>query len=403
MEEIPSGTPATITDTEHAMHRRPARFPLLASLLLLAAWLTPALAAPPSMVPEPPDVEAGAWVLQDFQSGHVITEKNAGERVEPASLTKMMTAYVVFNELESGNIALDDEVRVSEKAWRMPGSRMFIEVDTRVTVEKLLKGMIIQSGNDASVALAEHVGGSEEAFASMMNGHAERLGMDGTHFVNATGLPHEEHYTTARDMARLARALVRDFPDHYEWYSQRKYTYNGITQYNRNKLLWRNPHVDGLKTGHTESAGYCLVTSAQREDMRLVSVVMDTESEEARARESDKLINYGFRFFATHKLYDAGETLTESRVWKGKREVLPLGIDETLWVTIPRGRYDALDASMSLDRPIMAPAAAGEEYGTLHIEFNGEPLTERPLRALEGVEEGSLWTRLVDNVVLLFR
>ncbi|WP_093428628.1 D-alanyl-D-alanine carboxypeptidase family protein [Thiohalospira halophila] len=385
------------------MHRRPARFPLLATLLLLAAWLPPALAAPPSMVPAPPEVEAGGWVLQDFQSGHVITENNAEQRMEPASLTKMMTAYVVFNELESGNIALDDEARISEKAWRMPGSRMFIEVDTRVTVEKLLKGMIIQSGNDASVALAEHVGGSEEAFAGMMNGHADRLGMDGTHFVNATGLPHEEHYSTARDMARLARALVRDFPDHYEWYSQRKYTYNGITQYNRNKLLWRNPHVDGLKTGHTESAGYCLVTSAQREEMRLVSVVMDAESEEARARESDKLINYGFRFFATHKLYDAGETLTESRVWKGKTEALPLGIDETLWVTIPRGRYDALDASMELDRPIMAPAAAGERYGTLHIEFNGETLEERPLRALEGVEEGSLWTRLVDNVVLLFR
>ncbi|MFW6190993.1 MAG: D-alanyl-D-alanine carboxypeptidase family protein, partial [Thiohalospira sp.] len=379
------------------MHRRPARFSPLATLLLLTAWLAPALAAPPSMVPDPPDVEAGAWLLQDFQSGDVIADKNAEKRMEPASLTKMMTAYVVFNELESGNIALDDEVRVSKDAWRMPGSRMFVEVDSRVELEKLLKGMIIQSGNDASVALAEHVGGSEEAFASMMNGHAERLGMEDTRFTNASGMPEEDHYTTPRDMARLARALVNDFPDHYEWYSQRKYTYNGITQYNRNKLLWRNPQVDGLKTGHTESAGYSLVTSAQREDMRLISVVMDTESEEARARESNKLINYGFRFFATHKLYDGGEELTETRVWKGRSEQLPLGIDETLWVTIPRGRYDALEASMSLDRPIMAPASAGETYGTLHIEFDGEPLTERPLRALEGVEEGSIWTRLVDN------
>ncbi|MFP4131841.1 MAG: D-alanyl-D-alanine carboxypeptidase family protein [Thiohalospira sp.] len=385
------------------MHRRPARFSPLATLLLLTAWLAPALAAPPSMVPDPPDVEAGAWLLQDFQSGDVIADKNAEKRMEPASLTKMMTAYVVFNELESGNIALDDEVRVSKDAWRMPGSRMFVEVDSRVELEKLLKGMIIQSGNDASVALAEHVGGSEEAFASMMNGHAERLGMEDTRFTNASGMPEEDHYTTPRDMARLARALVNDFPDHYEWYSQRKYTYNGITQYNRNKLLWRNPQVDGLKTGHTESAGYSLVTSAQREDMRLISVVMDTESEEARARESNKLINYGFRFFATHKLYDGGEELTETRVWKGRSEQLPLGIDETLWVTIPRGRYDALEASMSLDRPIMAPASAGETYGTLHIEFDGEPLTERPLRALEGVEEGSLWNRLVDNAVLLFR
>ena len=403
MRKHPPGHPATITDTEHAMHRRHVPFALLLTAILLAGWLTPTLAAPTSMVPAPPEVEAGAWILQDFQSGHIITESHAEQRMEPASLTKMMTAYVVFNELESGNIALDDEVRVSEKAWRMPGSRMFIEVDTRVTVEKLLKGMIIQSGNDASVALAEHVGGSEEAFAGMMNGHAERLGMEGTHFLNATGLPEEGHYTTAADMARLARALVADFPERYQWYSERKYTYNGITQYNRNKLLWRNPHVDGLKTGHTESAGYCLVSSGEREGMRLVSVVMDTASEEARARESDKLLNYGFRFFATHKLYDAGETLTESRVWKGKAEALPLGIDETLWVTIPRGRYDALNASMSLDRPIMAPAAAGERYGTLHIEFNGEPLEERPLQALEGVDEGSLWTRLVDNVVLLFR
>ncbi|MGM0412288.1 MAG: D-alanyl-D-alanine carboxypeptidase family protein [Pseudomonadota bacterium] len=385
------------------MHRRPARFPLLATLLLLTAWLTPTLAAPPSMVPAPPEVEAGAWILQDFQSGHIITEHNAEQRMEPASLTKMMTAYVVFNELESDNIALDEEVRISEKAWRMPGSRMFIEVGSRVTVEELLMGMIIQSGNDASVALAEHVGGSEEAFAGMMNGHAERLGMDDTQFVNATGMPDEDHYTTARDMATLARALVNDFPDRYDWYSERKYTYNGITQYNRNKLLWRNPHVDGLKTGHTESAGYSLTASAKRDDMRLVSVVMDTDGEEERARETDKLLNYGFRFFATHKLYEAGEALTDSRVWKGKSENLPLGIEETLWVTIPRGRYDALDASMSLDRPIMAPADAGAEYGTLHIEFDGEPLEERPLRALEGVEEGSLWTRLVDNVVLLFR
>ncbi len=372
---------------------------LAAGALWLHAVFAPA--APPA-VPSPPAIEAKAYILQDSYSGRVLAERNADERMEPASLTKMMTAYVAFAALRDGDIGLKDQVWVSEKAWRMQGSRMFIEVDTEVSVEALLKGVIVQSGNDASVALAEHVAGDEGAFAELMNQYAQRLGMSGTHFANASGLPDPEHYTTARDMAIMARALIHHFPEYYEWHAIRKYSYNGIEQYNRNELLLRDESVDGIKTGHTESAGYCLVTSAKRDDMRLISVVMGAESENARLQQTQALLNYGFRFFETHRLYAANEPLTDVRVWKGDVQTLGVGLADDLYVTVPRGQYERLNARMQVDAAIIAPVARGEPQGTVTISFGEDTVTERPLIALQSVAEGGLWQRLTDEVRLLF-
>ena len=312
-----------------------------------------ALAAMP--VPAPPDVAAKNYLLVDFASGKVLAEKNADEKIEPASITKMMTAYVVYKELETGRLSLDDMVDISEKAWRMGGSRMYLEVNTSVTVHELLKGLIIQSGNDASVALAEHVAGTEDAFVQLMNQYAAELDMDKTNFENCTGWPDKKHLTTARDIATLSSAIIREFPEHYAWYSEKEYTYNNIKQYNRNKLLWSDDSVDGIKTGHTESAGYCLVASAVRSDMRLISVVLNTDSEKSRASVSQSLLNYGFRFFETVQLYQAGQELTKARIWKGLSEEVALGIGEELFVTIPRGRYDDLEAQVELQPQLLAP------------------------------------------------
>ena len=265
-------------------------------------------------IPSPPSTGATAFIIQDFNSGNILAEQNSNLPVEPASITKLMTAYVIFNELNSGNITLDDMVTISEKAWRTPGSRMFVEVGTRVSIKDLLQGIIIQSGNDATVAMAEHIAGSEGTFAAMMNRQAEDLALTGSHFVNSTGLPDLEHYMTARDIARLTSLMISNYPEYYKWYSQREFTYNKITQYNRNKLLWRDANVDGVKTGHTESAGYCLVTSAKKEDMRLITVVLGTNSENSRSDASQALLNYGSRFFETHKLYDPGTQLTTTRI-----------------------------------------------------------------------------------------
>ena len=377
-----------------------ALFSLLA--LLFSFGLAVAQAAP-SLIPSPPRLAASGYVLMDFQSGQVLAESNADERMEPASLTKMMTAYTVFHELNAGHIQLDDKVRISEKAWRMTGSRMFIEVGSSVSVEELLKGMIIQSGNDASVALAEFVAGSEDAFVPLMNAHAKNLGLNGTQFANSTGLPHKDHYTTPRDMARLAAVLIREYPDHYGWYSEKKYTYNNITQSNRNLLLYRDDSVDGVKTGHTESAGYCLVASARRDDMRLISVVMGTSSEKARAQESQKLLNYGFRFFETHRLYAAGEPLKQMRIWKGALEALPLGLSEELYVTVPRGQYKDLKASLNVDKTILAPASKGQTFGSVNINLGEEVLAQRPLVALQDVAKGSLWQQVTDHIMLMFQ
>ena len=294
-------------------HVAGARGRFHAIVLLVLAFGYGSDLADAAPVPAPPEFKAAAWLLQDHLSGHVIAEHGADARLEPASLTKMLTVYVVFAELKAGKFALSDRVLVSKKAWKMPGSRMFIEVDTRVGVEDLIKGVVIQSGNDASVALAEHVAGDESAFADLMNQYASRIGMTSSHFVNSSGLPDPEHYTTARDMAVLAQALIRDFPDHYALHAQKEFVFNGITQYNRNKLLWQDETVDGLKTGHTEAAGYCLVASAQRDGMRLLSVIMGTDSERSRARQSRALLAYGFRFFETHRLYEAAKPIRDVR------------------------------------------------------------------------------------------
>ncbi len=371
---------------------------LAAAGLIVLAWVVPAGA----QVPSAPEVGATSYVLMDFHSGEMIAEKEPDLRVEPASITKLMTSYVVFRELEDGALSLDDMVLISEKAWRTGGSRMFVEVDTKVSVEDLLKGVIVQSGNDASVALAEHVAGSEEVFAQMMNAEAERLGMSNTSFRNATGLPAPEHYTTARDVSVLAGALIGDFPGYYQWYSQREFTYNDITQPNRNRLLARDRSVDGLKTGHTEAAGYCLATSAVREGMRLISVVMGTASENARIAASQSLLNYGFRFFETFKLYSAGDVIASTPVWKGEREEMRLAIDDDVFVTVPRGRQDELAAETLIPARPIAPFSQGETFGTLEISFDGEPRIERDLIVLEGLPQAGWWGRTTDGIGLWF-
>ena len=375
---------------------------LMVAGILLPDMLVHSTTVQASPIPSAPKLAARAYLLQDANSGYIIASQNADTRMEPASLTKLMTAYIVFNELKSGTIQLDEEAVVSKKAWHMGGSKMFIEVNKHVKIEDLLKGMIIQSGNDASVALAEHIAGSEESFAALMNNYARNLGMTNTNFVNATGMPDKNHYTTAADLARLANALITEFPDYYSWYSMKKYTYNNITQYNRNKLLWRDDSVDGIKTGHTESAGYCLVSSAQRNDMRLIAVVLGTRSEDARAQESQKLLNYGFRFFETRPLYTADAALTRARIWEGGVDELPLGLTEDLYITIPRGRYAKLDAKMDIQQKIMAPAKKGQKFGKVRVTLEGEEIAERPLVALHDVAPGDFVQRMSDKVMLLF-
>jgi D-alanyl-D-alanine carboxypeptidase (penicillin-binding protein 5/6) len=373
--------------------------PLQALIFLLAAlcWL-PLTAAVP--IPAPPELAASGYLLVDFHSGKVLATKGAEQRLDPASLTKIMTAYTVFQELKQGHIQLEDSVLISEKAWRTPGSRMFIEVGKRVKVIDLIKGMIIQSGNDACVALAEHIAGSEDTFAELMNNNAYRLGMHDTHFVNSTGLPHEDHYTTPTDIAKVAIATIRDYPEYYPWYREKSFVFNGIEQHNRNKLLWRDSSVDGIKTGHTEDAGYCLVASAQRDSMRLVSVVMGTDSEESRAEASKSLLNYGFRFYETHQLYAAGEVLNRVRIWKGEDQKLPLGLAQDLNVTIPRHQYENLDAQLEVAPKIMAPVSEGDVLGRINVTLEGEPVASVDLVALKEISDDNLWQQLRDSALL---
>ena len=376
---------------------------LIFKAFLILSWLSAALPAQAAPVPAAPKIAATGHLLMDYHSGAILAENNAGKRLEPASLTKIMTAYTVFRELEEGNISLNDQVLVSKKAWKTPGSRMFIEVGKQVSVDDLIHGMIIASGNDACVALAEHIAGNEEAFAALMNKHVLELGMENTHFTNATGLPDPNHYTTPEDILKVTRAIIREFPQFYPLYSIKEFTYNGITQKNRNRLLWRDPSVDGVKTGHTEAAGYCLVTSAKRENMRLLSVVMGTASDSARAKESQTLLNYGFRFYQTHRLFDGGETLKQLRVWKGEVDNLNLGLEEDLYVTIPRGSYNKLTARIHLKDSIMAPVPRGKVLGKVIIEHDGEIIKEVPLVALRGVREGGIIHNLVDSVLMIFQ
>ncbi len=360
---------------------------------------TPTTATP---IPKAPEVAARGYLLEDFHSGQVLAESNADERLEPASITKVMASYVIFKELAANKIQLTDMVTISERAWRMEGSRMFVEVGKQISVQDLLIGMIVQSGNDATVALAEHIAGTEEAFADSMNRYAAELGMTGSHFADASGMPHPEHYMTARDIAIMARALITEFPEYYKWYSQKEFTFNGIVQHNRNRLLWRDASVDGIKTGHTEAAGFCLVSSAQRDGMRLVAVVLGADSDNARAAASQAMLNYGFRFFETHKLYDANAKLVDARVWKGAQETVPLGLKSALFVTIPRGQYDQLKASVQMPGQIIAPVAADTKLGSVQVKLGDKLLLEPSLNALQSVAEGSIWQRAVDEVKLYF-
>ena len=365
-------------------------------------WLA-AGAASGAVRPSPPDVNARAHVLVEYRTGALLASHSPDERHEPASLTKMMTSYVVFAELREGNIGLDDLVLVSEKAWRAPGSRMFIEVGDRVSVEQLLLGVIIQSGNDASIALAEHVAGDEATFADLMNRHAERLGMTNSNFTNSSGLPDPDLYTTARDMATVARALIREFPDYYKWHAIRSFEYNGIEQKNRNRLLWQDESVDGLKTGYTRSAGYCLVASAARGDMRLVSVVMGSPSAKIRTRATAALLGFGFRAYDTRRVYAADDVVAKLRVWKGESRELRLGLGEDLFLTVPRGDHDRLATIVETQETNIAPVAQGAVRGSVRIRLDDELLAERPLVALHSVEQGSLWQRIGDSIRLMFR
>ncbi|OYV21577.1 MAG: D-alanyl-D-alanine carboxypeptidase (penicillin-binding protein 5/6) [Methylococcaceae bacterium NSP1-1] len=351
--------------------------------------------------PPAPNVAATAYILQDFHTGKVLAENNADARLAPASLTKIMTVYVVFRELSNGHLHLEDMANISEKAWKTSGSRMFVELGNQVKVEDLLKGVIIQSGNDASVALAEHVAGNEATFADMMNQHAARLGMTNSHFKNSDGLPMDDHYTSARDLAILTTALIKEFPDYYRWFSQKEFTFNKITQHNRNQLLSRDESVDGVKTGFTDDAGYCLVASALREDMRLISVVLGAKSANARANENQSLLNYGFRFFESHRLYEGKKPLNEARIWKGAEKTIPLGLAEDLYATIPRRQYNDLKGVITVDKKITAPVKEGAKQGSVKVTLKDQVINEKDLVALKTVEQGNIIQRLSDSVLMM--
>jgi len=373
-------------------------FSLALLLCCLPTWAGAQIAAPP-----PPNLNARGYLLVDFDSGRVLASKNADQTMEPASITKLMTAYVVFRAIRSGQVNLDDEVVVSEKAWRTTGSRMFIEVGKKVQVADLLQGMIVQSGNDASVALAEYVAGTEESFAQIMNQLARELGMSKSNYRNSTGLPAEGHVTSAEDIATLASALIREFPDYYAWYSQREYTFNGITQANRNGLLTRDSSVDGMKTGHTESAGYCLVSSAERDGMRLIAVVLGTKSNTARVNDSQALINYGFRFFETHKLWEAGEVVSDTRVWKGTSEQTELVVQTPVHVTIPRGSLEQLETRLELPDAVLAPLNTTTPVGTVQAVLGINTVASAPVYSQAPVEEAGLLSSTWDELLLWFQ
>jgi serine-type D-Ala-D-Ala carboxypeptidase (penicillin-binding protein 5/6) len=396
-------------DIQFMFFTQPMRFSLYASTgkLLAAACtllLSSAIAAAPAIVPRPPEIAASSYILIDGKTGQVILESNADEPLPPASLTKMMTTYIASEELQQGNLQLSDMVHISEKAWSTQGSKMFVAVNSEVSVEDLLRGIIIQSGNDASVALAEHIGGSESAFADMMNQYAELLGMQNSFFMNSSGLDTADNYNimSARDLAILARATVYDHAEYYSMYSEREFTYNNIRQPNRNTLLFRDRAVDGLKTGHTEAAGYCLVTSAARDGMRLIAIVMGAASENARAEETQKMLTYGFRYFETHQLYSGNQTLNSVPVWSGRQQAVDLGIEEEVFVTIPRGQSGAMSAAISVDEVIRAPLERGQVMGTITVSLEDDVLYQGNIIAMGSVEQGGLFKRFIDWLTLFF-
>lgn len=380
---------------------------LFLHILLVASSMLPlALAAQP-MIPAPPELAATAWFLIDAKTGSVLVERNADDHVPPASLTKMMTAFIVSEEIGAGRMSEEEQVLVSENAWRKGGtssggSTMFLPPNERASVIDLLRGVIVQSGNDAAIALAEHIAGSEESFADVMNQQAERLGMLDTFFANATGLPDPAHRTTARDLAKLAKAIIADHPEHYSIYSEKYFEYNDIRQPNRNQLLWQDTSIDGLKTGHTEEAQYCLVASGEKNGMRLISVVMGARSERARSSESTKLLSWGFRYYVTHQLYTDGQVLTTEKLWKANQPEVDLGVSEDLYLTIPRGAEDLLDANMSIDTFLQAPLELDQQVGQIQVRYQGQNILEAPLVVASEVEKAGFLSRVWDSIMLFF-
>lgn len=381
-------------------------------LLLLPLLFLSSIALAADDIPPPPTLAAKAYLLLDFNSRAVLAQQNANERIEPASLTKLMTAYLSFKALKNGHLQLDQTLPVSVKAWKGggagcgggAGSCMFIEPNKPVTVDELLHGMIVISGNDASVALAEGIASSEEGFADLMNKEAVRLGMKGTHFVNSTGLPDPNHYTTASDLAILAAALVRDFPDQYKrLYSLKDYTFNNIKQANRNRLLWVDPFVDGMKTGHTSAAGYCLVSSAKRGDMRLIAILLGAPSDTARSVESQKLLNYGFQFYESRLIYKRGQAISKLKVWKGRDDTLAATIADDLYVTLPKNQLARLKASVVSKQPLIAPVSARQEIGAIRFSLDGKPILERPLVAAQEMPVAGIFGRLWDSLKLMLQ
>lgn len=374
----------------------------IASALLVLALAVSLPAKAIGIVPAPPQLDANSYILFDYASGQLLAELDARKPVEPASITKLMTVYVALKELNSGNLALTDKVLISRKARHVEGSRMFVEMGSQVTVRELLMGIIVQSGNDASIALAEHIAGSEGTFSQLMNQYAESLGMRDSNFHNSTGLPADGHLTTARDIALLSSALIREFPEYYSWFSLREYTYNGITQQNRNTLLFRDRSVDGLKTGHTNAAGYCLAASAMRDNMRLVSVVLGTPSSNSRVQATQALLNFGFRFFQSQKVLAAGKSLQEQRIWEGDIPMVALGAAESVYVTVPRGKKDSLETVVDLDGPLFAPLEKGTAVGTITVLMDGEVLVKEPLVTLDEISEGAFVSRMKDKLLIMF-
>ncbi len=404
---------------------KPLVITIFTTTLLTTAWLpvqaanpaTPATGATVSTAPAPatipiptqpqltptvPAINANGFILMDAASGQMIAMKNPEQRMAPASLTKMMTSYIISAALQQGRIHLDEAVPISKDAWQTGGSKMFVKIGTQVPVRDLMQGIIVDSGNDACVAMAEFVAGSQDAFVSLMNQQATALGMTGTHFADVNGLPNPDHYTTPRDMATLARHLIYDFPEDYKWYSQKWFAYNGIKQPNRNRLLWRDASVDGVKTGHTDEAGFCLVASAQRNGTRLISVVMGAPTDAARADDNEALLTYGFRFFETHKLYTANNPLNTVRVYQGANETVPVGLTTDLYVVIPSGQYTNLKANLLLNTPVKAPVKKGQPLGSVEVNLNNKTITTAPLVALQDDPEGSLWQRMMDRISLMF-
>lgn len=362
--------------------------------------LSPFSFASITAIPATPTVDAEAYILVDHHSGKILAEKDLDKRIDPASLTKMMSVYVIDHELQNGRLKLTDEIPISPTAWRTEGSRMFVQAGKKIPAQDLIRGVIIQSGNDATVALAEYIAGSEAAFADLMNRHAQNLNMTNTHFMNATGIPNPEHYTTVRDLSLLAQAIIREFPETYKVYSEKWFTFNGIKQANRNRLLWREPYIDGIKTGHSSTAGYCLAASGLKDNMRLISVLVGAKTENDRTEQTLQVLRYGFRFFETHRLFQANTMLNEPKVWMGEQPKLALGINRDLYITIPQGQYKNLEAKMNIDKRITAPVKKGQNYGKLTVTLDNQLITEMPLVALDNVKEGGIWARLSDYVAL---